>query len=229
MTFDGRAQGRPPTRRQLLAAVGTGLASGIAGCGGDGQGNGTPAPNGDGNADGGSNGNGQDGGTPTATEPGTSTPEKTTVPPESIDRPALELAIGERVNELRQANGVGFIDWDDELRQIARDHSTAMIQQDFFGHVNPMGNNWSDRYQDADYRCAVRTNGGIRNGGECIARVSYEELPSKERIAVEVVDILRADTEGGAMLASYWNVHGIGIAWQTAGSETRIYVTQNFC
>ena len=229
MSFDGRSP-VPPTRRQLLAAVGAGLASGLAGCGDGGQSNGTPAPDGGGNADGGSNGDGQNGGTPTATDPGTDTPAETATPAqETIDRPALEMAIGQRVNELRQANGVGFIDWDDELRQIARDHSTAMLQQDYFGHVSPMGNDWGDRYEDANYRCAVRTHGGIRDGGECIARVSYEGLPTQERIAVEVVDMLRTDTEGGAMLANYWNVHGIGIAWQSAGTETTIYVTENFC
>lgn len=227
MRIDGRVGADTPTRRRILVAVGTGVVSGLAGCGDGGTGSGTPTPNDDvddafdENTDA---PNGSDDGTPP--DGGTDDPLVSDGP---IDRLALEQAIATQVNELRKANGVGLIDWDDELHEIARDHSAHMIQNEYFGHVGPMGNDWGDRYQAANYRCAVQSNGGIRDGGECIARVSYEEPPSRERIARDVTQQLREDTQGGAMLATYWNVHGIGVALDPQAAGTRIYVTQNFC
>jgi uncharacterized protein YkwD len=227
MITDGAIGDETPSRRQLLVAVGTGVASGLAGCGDGGTNSGTPTPNDevddafDENTDA---PNSSDGGTPTGG--GTDEPVVDEGP---IDRLALEKEIAAQANELRKANGVGLIDWDQQLHEIARDYSAFMIENEYFDHVGPMGNDWGDRYQAANYRCAVQANGGIRDGGECIARVSYEEPPGREQIARDVAQQLRDDTQGGAMLANYWNVHGVGIALDPQAADTRIFVTQNFC
>lgn len=234
MTSDRLARPRRVTRRRVLAGLGAGVTMGLAGCGNtasDGDrtpGGGSGGSGGDGNSSGGGSGGGNETAT---TEPGntTATTEPTTVTPEPIDRAALERAIADRANEIRKANGVGFLDWDDELQAIARGHSQDMIEQQFFDHSDPMSRTYMDRYQSAGYRCVVRTGSGTRAGGECIARAGYEVPPSNEQIAVEVVEDLRADTADGALLADFWNVHGVGLAIDETDAETTIYVTQNFC
>lgn len=232
MTRDGGGR----RRREILAGLGSALGVGLAGCGGDG-GNTTPTP---GSGSGGSGGNGDSGGsgggTPTPTQP-EPTPDPTTAQetaaptatPVPIEQETLEPAIADRVNEVRKANGVGFLDWDSDLHEIARDYCWEMIQNEFFGHTNPNGKNLTDRYQAAGYQCAVQGGGSNRGGGECIARVSYDEPPTVAEIAVDVVSRLRQDTQAGGMLADYWNVHGIGAVVDPTASNTRIYVVQYFC
>jgi hypothetical protein len=103
-----------------------------------------------------------------------------------------------------------------------------MIQKEYFGHTNPNGKDLSDRYQAADYQCAVEGGGAI-DGGECLARVSYDDPPSVPEIAVDVVSRLRADTQAGGMLASYWQTQGIGVVVDPTASNTRLYVVQYLC
>lgn len=103
-----------------------------------------------------------------------------------------------------------------------------MIQNEFFGHTNPNGKNQSDRYQAADYQCAVQGGGAI-DGGECLARVSYDDPPAVPKIAVDVVNELRKDTQAGGMLARYWQAQGIGVVVDPTASNTRIYAVQYFC
>jgi uncharacterized protein YkwD len=238
MTPDGGGR----RRREILAGLGSGLVVGLAGCGGDG-GDATPTPgpgsggNGGGGStatsDGGSGGSGGGTATPTETEPTaqpttarqTAEPTATPIP---IEDTTLEPAIADRVNEVRKANGVGFLDWEPELHEIAREYCWEMIQNEFFGHTNPNGKDQSDRYAAADYQCSVQGGGAI-DGGECIARVSYDDPPSVPEIAVDVVSRLRADTQAGGMLADYWRVHGVGVADDPTAANTRLYVVQYFC
>jgi uncharacterized protein YkwD len=225
-------QGPPEwlTRRRVLAGLGAGAAAGLAGCANAGT-DADETPGGGSGASGGNGGSSGGGNETATTEPGnaTATPESTTVAREPIERAALERDIADRANEIRKANGDGLLDWDEELRAIARDHSQEMIEQNYFGHQDPMSRDWLDRYEAAGYRCVVRTGSGTRAGGECIARESYAVPPSREEIAVEVVESLRADTSDGALLADFWNVHGVGVSVDNTGEETAIYVTQNFC
>lgn len=225
MTMDWRASGEVPTRRALLGSLGAGLAASLAGCGGDGD-DGTPQGTevedafDDGGTDN-SSGNGSDA---TATEDGGSFSEQ------PIDRAALERAIAEEANRIRMANGAGLIDWDEELRGIARDHSEDMIRKEYFDHVDPMGRDIGDRYQAAGYDCVVQVPGGYSEGGETIARVTYEETPGREQIAGEVGDQWRTrDDARSSLLARHWDVHGVGIALDPTAEDTVIYVTQNFC
>ncbi len=222
-------------RREVLAGLGSGFVVGLAGCGGDG-GNATPTSGAgsSGNGSGGDSG-GSGGATaaPTEAEP---TPQPTaaeetadpTATPIPIEQETLEPAVADRVNEVRKANGVGFLDWDGELHGIARDYCWEMIKNEFFGHTNPNGKDQSDRYQAADYQCTVQGGGAI-DGGECIARVSYDDPPSVTEIAVDVVSRLREDTQAGGMLAEYWQAQGIGVVIDPTASNTRLYVVQYLC
>lgn len=228
------------SRRRVIQAIGVNLAIGLAGCMGVGDGSGTPTANDGANNDGTEGGDNSVDGSQTENGTGSNngsdgsndqTTTATEDPPasEPVDLEALEIAIRDRANEIRAANGVGELDWDRDLREIARDHSEDMIKNQYFDHVDPMGRDWGDRYQAAGYKCAVQVSGGLRNGGEGIARVNYDDPPSRKEIAVAVVKQLRADESGGGMLATYWDVHGIGVARNPQSDNTVIYVTQNYC
>lgn len=227
MTRDGRVGGRKSTRRRLLAGLGAGFAAGLAGCGDGGDGESTPTSDDDvddtSTEDGGGNstdGNSTDGNQTTSTP----------VAEPSIHIPALERAIGHRANEIRTGNGAGLLDWDGELQAIARDKSEDMIRREYFSYTDPMGNDWGDRYRAANYRCAVQAEGTIIDGGENIARVTYEEAPERNQIAHDVVEQWRtAEEPRSDLLARYWSVHGIGVALDPQAPNVRIYVTQNFC
>jgi uncharacterized protein YkwD len=230
-----RRDGGGRRRREILVGLGSGLVAGLAGCGGDG-GDPTPTP---GSGDG---GNGGTGGTPTPTpEPATPTDASTPTPepptetgrptatPVPVEQETLEPAIADRVNEVRKANGSGFVGWDADLHEIAREHCWDMIQNEYVAHEDPNGRDWADRYTGADYSCTLEAAGTNRKGGECIARVTYGDPPPVRDIAVEVVSRLREDTAGGGLLADQWTVQGIGVAIDPTVSNTDIYVTQNFC
>lgn len=227
MTMDGRASGEAPTRRALLGSLGAGLAAGLAGCGGDGD-DGTPqGTDVDEAFD-----DGDDGGTDNATGNGTdaTATEDGGFSERPIDRAALEREIGAEANRLRTANGAGLVDWDEALREIARDHSEDMIRKEYFDHVDPMGRDIGDRYQAAGYDCVVQIPGGYSEGGETIARVTYEEPPGREQIARDVAEQWRTrDDARSTLLARHWDVHGVGVALDPAVEDTVIYVTQNFC
>jgi uncharacterized protein YkwD len=228
------AQRSTRTRRRVLQGLGGSLSVGLAGCGNAGDGSGTPSGGGGGGGDGSGGGGGSPTPSSTPTERGNRSSQTPTATepeptPEPVDLRALEIAIRERANEVRAANGVGELDWDEELRKIARKHSKDMIRNQYFDHRDPMSRNWGDRYQAAGYQCAVQVSGGIENGGESIARVSYAEPPSREEIAEDVVEKLRADDAAGPFLAPYWNVHGIGVARDQRVEKTWFYVTQNYC
>lgn len=227
MRFVGSDDGDVPTRRRVLVAVGAGLSSALAGCGDGGTESGSPQPGNDVETafDDGNSTDGNDNSTEsgTATDPGP-------VAAGPIDIPALERAIGERANEIRTGNGAGLLDWDDDLRQIARDHSEDMIQKDYFAHSDPMGRDFGDRYDAANYDCVIQAPGGYIQGGQNIARVGYMDPPGREQIAVDVVEQWRTgDAARDELLERHWNVQGIGVAIDPQAEDTRIYVTQNFC
>lgn len=64
---------------------------------------------------------------------------------DGLDRAAAETAIREGVNELRFSQSVPALGGDTLLQTVARDHSADMAARDFFGHVNPDGEDATDR------------------------------------------------------------------------------------
>lgn len=222
-----RAHRRELSRRRLLLATGSGATVLLSGCTGDAD------------EDEESSENLEDAfqGTDERTEEPDDTPDRTDVsqtdPPRNPDRgpdlSELEGTIHETVNEVRMANGVGLLEWDEELHAIARAHSEDMIRREFFDHEDPMRNDWDDRYKAAGYQCIVDVPGGYRSGGEAIARVSYPQPPGMDDIADDVITQFRELPSNSAPLAPYWDSHGIGAAFDSRANVPTLYITQNFC
>lgn len=233
MNDNGKLPARHLSRRRLLALA-AGASVTLAGCGNDDN---QEAPSNDDGSDGNSNGQDGDGETEnaTATETATAQDATETDTPQTTQAPNVtitdaEEAIHERVNDVRKANGSGFLDWEPELQGIARDHSEDMIARDYFDHVDPNGNTWDDRYRAADYRCAVQASGAVLDGGENIARIAYDEAPDPDTIANDVVSSWSNDSSTRSdLLATYWNVEGIGVAVLNHADGVTVYATQNFC
>jgi len=58
---------------------------------------------------------------------------------------AVELAIHKYTNIERVQMGTSELIWDDDLSDIAREHSLDMVERDFFDHKNPDGEDPTDR------------------------------------------------------------------------------------
>ena len=143
------------------------------------------------------------------------------------------------VNEERTQRGLSALDFDEDLREIARSHSQDMAERGYFSHTDPEGDDFSDRYEEFDYTCRVPTDDGMYyTGGENIAYTYYETnvrtgsgdtvyYDTESELARGIVDQwMNSAGHRQNMLADYWQNEGIGIY---VTSDNRVYATQNFC
>jgi len=79
---------------------------------------------------------------------------ETTIPPQRIFEadPAAELALFSLVNAERVKAGVAPLAWDEQLRQVARQHSAEMFALGYFAHTSPISGSPTDRLQAAGIR-----------------------------------------------------------------------------
>ncbi len=76
----------------------------------------------------------------------------------------VESRIFRLTNEARRKNGLGILDRDDSLREVARAHSDDMLKRDFFSHVNPDGLSPAKRLAPVYSSTVVRTGENIWGG-----------------------------------------------------------------
>lgn len=67
---------------------------------------------------------------------------------ESVDR-ANELQIFDLVNVVRLRNGLPILQWHEQAANVARSHTTDMLEAQFFSHVSPRNGQLSDRFEKA--------------------------------------------------------------------------------
>src|SRR5690606_2325841 len=67
----------------------------------------------------------------------------------ALDTHTLEQAIHAEVNRLRQEHGVGPLAWAASVATVARAHSRDMATRQYFGHVNPAGEDATARARHA--------------------------------------------------------------------------------
>ena len=149
-----------------------------------------------------------------------------------LDRTKIEHLVHVKVNEERQSEGLNELSYDTDLVEIARYHSEDMAQNDYFAHTAPDGEEMEDRYDSFNYECRVDVSGNqYATGGENIFKQSYTGYTfTNEELASETVEgWMNSPTHRENMLKDYWNKEGIGVYIEEDGSETTVYVTQNFC
>jgi uncharacterized protein YkwD len=61
----------------------------------------------------------------------------------------------ELVNRARESEGSGELGYDETLSSVAREHSRRMRDGDFFSHVDPQGQDFSDRLRAAGVHVMV--------------------------------------------------------------------------
>jgi uncharacterized protein YkwD len=151
---------------------------------------------------------------------------------EQISQSSLESLIHEQINEVRTSRGLNELDFDAELNEIARYHSEDMAENEYFSHQSPSGEEMEDRYSKFGYDCRVEvSSNSYLTGGENIHKQSYSGFTPSERELAETVVEDWMDSPGHRenIVKPEWENEAIGVAIVRSGSETTVYVTQNFC
>jgi uncharacterized protein YkwD len=141
-----------------------------------------------------------------------------------IDRSQVELLIHEEVNQEREPTT--DLNFDEDLREIARYHSERMVEEDFFSHTGPNGETLGDRLSRFGYDCSA--------AGENIAQswvyedvIGHGYIDSEEDLAEAVVaDWMDSSGHRENINRDTWQRQAIGVAISDDGA---VYVTQNFC
>jgi uncharacterized protein YkwD len=157
----------------------------------------------------------------------------------SIRAQDLEQRIHDLINRERAAHGLSRLGLDDALSRIARGHSSDMAKRSYFSHDSPEGRDFSFRYREQGYACAIRTGKTIHLGAENIALnhlyssvttingVASYDWNSLEQIAGSTVQgWMNSSGHRKNILTPHWLNQGIGIFITTDGT---VYITQNFC
>lgn len=160
---------------------------------------------------------------------------------DAIDRAAVERHVHEYVNEERTERDLEPLEFDPELREIARYYSGRMAEEAFFAHTAPDGETLSDRYEAFGYECRVTTGDGrYATGGENLAYTYYdvpvrtddgiERYDSERELARGIVDgWMNSEGHRENLLAPYWEHEGIGVYAIEEDGQIRVYATQHFC
>ena len=144
----------------------------------------------------------------------------------------IEQLVHAKVNEKRDLEGLSKLSFDKDLAEIARYHSKDMAQNDYFAHTSPDGEEMEDRYDRFGYDCRADMGGNqYATGGENIFKQSFTGFTfTNEELANETVEgWMQSPGHRENLLQEYWNTEGIGVYIEEEGSETTVYVTQNFC
>ncbi|YAF98094.1 MAG: CAP domain-containing protein [Nodularia sp. CChRGM 3473] len=72
-------------------------------------------------------------------------PEQPPLPPQSATTTQIEVAVRQRINQVRQENELQPLQNNEKLAQVARDYSRQMAEQNFFSHTGADGSTLQDR------------------------------------------------------------------------------------
>jgi len=132
----------------------------------------------------------------------------------SLGQSDEEYEIFRLVNAERAKQRLKPLAWDNDVADVARDHSRQMARQNFFAHQDRKGRTVVDRAEQRDVR-------GWSRIGENL--FMCDEIDGFERYSVR--GWLKSPSHRRNMLNRGWLTTGIGIYRSRDG---RIYVTQVF-
>jgi uncharacterized protein YkwD len=151
----------------------------------------------------------------------------------------LETRIHGLINNERRKHGLSPLKWDDTLSGIAKNHSTDMAKRNYFSHNSPEGHDFSYRYQQEAYSCAVPAGNIIYGGAENIFQnnlydsitalngKAFYDWNSSEKIAETTVQgWMKSPGHRRNILMPHWKHEGIGVF---IAPDDKVYITQNFC
>lgn len=159
---------------------------------------------------------------------------------DDLNRSLVDQYIHQFVNQERRDRDLQPLDYDEDLQEIARYHSSDMARNGYFAHKSPDGEDIEDRYQIFGYNCNIQIPGTNQyaQGAENIAQTYYnrrvrvkqsgetEVYENERELARSVVDQwMHSPGHRDNILKPYWNAEGIGVYIR----GQKVYVTQNFC
>lgn len=160
----------------------------------------------------------------------------------AVDSEALERRVHELVNRERRQHGLSSLDWNEQIRPIARGHSRHMARHDYFDHRAPNGDDVADRYRRDGFGCTIPVGGQrFLTGGENLFQgnvvrtwsVRQGHAPQvSERHSVNslahaaVTGWLGSPSHRRNMLNRHWRTQAIGVF---IGRDGRVWITQNLC
>jgi uncharacterized protein YkwD len=154
---------------------------------------------------------------------------------QNIDPHQLELKVHELINIERINNGLRPLNWDDEILQIAYEHSQDMALRDFFSHDNLEGEDPTARGNRHGYSCtkdygSYYTYGLAENIAVTPIHYNVEGCGSTtnlDTLAECIVDgWMTSPGHRENILTGTYTKTGIGVAFN---SDNEAYSTQNFC
>jgi uncharacterized protein YkwD len=160
-------------------------------------------------------------------------------PQPKISISTLEKQIHTLINEERRKHGLAPLSWDDALSSIAKKHSKDMAKRSYFAHNSPEGHDFSYRYRQGAYSCAVRIENTIYGGAENIFQnnlydsvttvngEAFYDWNSSNKIAETTVQgWMKSTGHRKNILMPHWRREGIGVV---IAPDDKVYITQNFC
>lgn len=128
------------------------------------------------------------------------------------------------INEERTTRGLSPLTWNPIIAKASVNHSDDMANRGYFQHDSPEGYDFTWRYSQVGFTCAISQGSWIYGGGENI--MYMEGYYGVDTIATQSVDgWMESSGHRENILTSYFKSEGIGVA----KSDSKIYVTQNFC
>jgi uncharacterized protein YkwD len=115
----------------------------------------------------------------------------------TLSAEAAEATLLTLLNQERSRRGLGAVEADAELRQIALAHSLDMAEHGYFGHVSPTTGSPDDRVRRAHVR--------VSRAGECVA---LELTPARAHRG-----LLDSPAHRAAMLDPLYTHVGVGVAF----------------
>ena len=125
---------------------------------------------------------------------------------------AMEREVVQRINAIRTERGLGALQPDQTLMQVAHDYSCLMARQDFFSHTGPTGDTVADRVQEAGI--------SYRLVGENLARNTNAPQP----VEAAVQGWMDSDEHRANILRPDFTMTGVGVCRE----GDRYFFTQVF-
>ncbi|MBD2313900.1 CAP domain-containing protein [Desertifilum sp. FACHB-1129] len=152
---------------------------------------------------------------PLATPPA-ETPTQTSPPPDASVQPpengAMEAAVRQEINQIRQQNGLNALEHNEQLAEVARQYSQLMARDNFFSHTGSDGSTLTQRVQA----------GGVsyRVVGENL----FKSTNAPEPVPLAVDGWMKSQGHRENILRPVFTETGIGV-WREGNTY---YITQLF-
>ncbi len=128
----------------------------------------------------------------------------------------------EMVNEERTERGLASLDFEPQLKEIARAHTTDMMVRRFFAHVNPDGEEPADRVARSHRRL-------VGTSAENIWRGSRSDIPGDRETAKQIMNsLMNSPGHRANILAEDLTHLGVGVSrepglkvdtWETKATQ----------